>query len=235
MNYHAQAPKRFKRSLVSGSIYRIYSACSSWNNFHHSLERAKKIMENNQYPPAFYEPIISQALNNILNTEPINERIEPTVTEPNNMKKKPLRIQYRGKCTEDYARALHKIKDPCYIIMTLRKLKTILPSMKPSVDKLIKSAVVYELKCPRCSACYVGQTGRQLQHRFKEHLLRTGPVKAHLSKCNTTLTEQNIEILNCTSKGESFLLTLEALHIRERKPSINTRDEYRSRELYVKL
>ena len=98
--------------------------------------------------------------------------------------------------------------------MTLRKLKTVLPSLKPAVEKLIRSNVVYELKCPRCSACYVGQTGRQLQHRFKEHLLRSGPVKAHLANCKTSLTEEDIEILHGTTKGEIFLLTLEALYIK---------------------
>ena len=155
--------------------------------------------------------------------------------EANKVKKKPVSMQYRGKCTEDYARALHKIKAPCIIIMTLKKLKMVLPSLKPPVEKLIKSGVVYELTCPRCSACYVGQTGRQLQHRFKEHLLRAGPVKTHLASCRTTLDENDVKILQSTSRGEAFLLTLEALHIRERKPTINTRDEYRSRELIIGL
>ena len=49
------------------------------------------------------------------------------------------------------------------------------------------------------------------------------------------ISDDNVEILQSTSRGEGFLLTLEALHIRERKPSINTKDEYRSRELVIKL
>ena len=65
MNYHSLAPKRYKRSVVSGFVYRIYRACSNWENFHTSLERAKKVLERNQYPPSFYEPIIESALNAI--------------------------------------------------------------------------------------------------------------------------------------------------------------------------
>ena len=234
MNFHALAPKRFKRSVVSGFVYRIYRSCSSWKIFHLSLDRAKRILENNQYPPQFYEPIIRESLNDILKVKNNNQKNQIT-GEPNKVKKKPVTMQYRGKCTEDYARALHKIKAPCIIIMTLKKLKTVLPSLKPPVEKLIRSGVVYELTCPRCSACYVGQTGRQLQHRFKEHLLRASPVKTHLASCRTTLVEDDVRILQSTSKGESFLLTLEALYIRERKPTINTRDEYRSRELIIGL
>ena len=41
-----------------------------------------------------------------------------------------LFVQYRGKCTEDYAQSLHKINAPCRIVMTLRKLKTVLPSLR---------------------------------------------------------------------------------------------------------
>ena len=62
-----------------------------------------------------------------------------------------------------------------------------------------------------------------------------GPIKTHLKQCATTITAENVDILQSTCRGESFLLTLEALHIRELKPTINTKDEYRSRELTLKL
>ena len=74
-----------------------------------------------------------------------------------------------------------------------------------------------------------------MQTRLKEHMQREGPMKHHLSKCESTLTEANVDILQSTTRGENFLLTLEALNIRERKQSINTKDEYRSRELIIKL
>ena len=70
---------------------------------------------------------------------------------------------------------------------------------------------------------------------FKEHIQRAGPMKKHLAQCKATLCDKDVDILQQTSRGESFLLTLEALHIRERKPKINTKDEYRRRELTIKL
>ena len=133
---------------------------------------------------------------------------------------------------------IHPKQQKTYValtVMTLRKLKTVLPSLKPPVEKLLKSGIVYNLTCPRCLACYVGQTSRHMQTRLKEHIQRESPMKQHLSKCGTTLKETNVDILQSTTRGEGFLLTLEALHIRERKPSINTKDEYRSRELIIKL
>ena len=99
---------------------------------------------------------------------------------------------------------------------------------------MYKSGVVYKINCPRCSSCYVGQTSRHLQTRVKEHLTN-GPVKQHLSECGTKSTEEDITILGATSKGEITLLTLEALWIKEVKPELNTKDEYRSRTLTIKL
>ena len=58
INFHALAPKKYKWSVVSGFVYRIHRACSNWEHFHTSLEKAKRILERNQYPPDFYEPII---------------------------------------------------------------------------------------------------------------------------------------------------------------------------------
>ena len=152
------------------------------------------------------------------------------------VEKKRIMLQYRGKCSEEYARALHKINAPCTVVMTLRKLKTVLPSLKPSVEKLMKSGVVYNITCPGCSACYVGQTDRHMTTRLYEHVHKAGPMKTHItSVCDTTLTGENVDILHSTSRGENYLLTLEALYIRERKPTLNTKDEYRSRELVIKL
>ena len=233
MNYHALAPKRYKRSVVTGFVYRIYRSCSTWQHFHQSLEKAKRILEQNQYPPTFYGPLIRQALHNIFVGKEQSQVKETTDTS--NITKKILRVQYRGKSTEHYARALHKINAPCTVVMTLRKLKTALPSLKPPVAMFLKSGIVYEIQCPRCKACYVGQSGRHLQDRFTEHRLREGPVKTHYNQCSTTLMEEHVRILHSTTRGEKFLQSLEALYIRERNPSINTRDEWRSRELKIKL
>ena len=206
----------------------------SWQNFHDSLGNAKRILEKNQYPPSFYDPIIKQTLDSIVGE--VKHLTEKSSIQSNRRSGKvALFIQYRGKCTEDYARALHKINAPCTIIMTLRKLKTVLPSLKPPVEKMLKSGLVYRLTCPPCSACYVGETSRHLKFRIREHIRRAGPMKSHLFQCSTTITEENLDILKTSSRGEYYLLTLEALHIRELKHQINTKDEYKSKELMIKL
>ena len=238
MNYHALAPRRYKKSVVAGFVYRIHRCCSNWKLFHESLEKAKAILERNQYPPTFYEPIIKEALTKIM-TEKITPSQNPTEEgneQPEVTSKHMIFIQYRGKCTEDYARALHRLKAPCTIVMTLRKLKTVLPSLKPPVDKKVRSCIVYKFNCPRCGACYVGATTRHMCVRLGEHMKPSAAAGKHFKACEANrITIDDVEILASSSRKGEYLWTLEALYIRELRPTINTKDEWRRKELTIKI
>ena len=243
INYHSLAPKRYKRSVVSGFVFRIYRACSNWKNFHESLNKAKKVLEGNQFPPDFYEPIIRKALEDILlKTRKPQEPETPQETEDKEraekikVEKRLLFVQYRGKASEDFARALHKIEAPCTPVFTMRKLKSVLPSLKPTVERLCRGSVVYKLNCPRCSACYVGQTDRHFSTRLNEHQKnKSQPVYRHFEACGVKLEEKDTEFLASTTRGVTFLETLEALWIEELKPGINTKEEYKQRQLTIRL
>ena len=248
MNYHSLPPKRYKRSVVSGFVHRIHRACSSWDNIHVSLEKAKRILERNQYPPMFYDPIIEETLKKIVEEEhkvegeeiEETEEMNPSTTESdqeeeNSIPKQLFFLQYRGKVSEDLARSLHKINAPCTVVMTLRKLKTVLPSLKPTVEKFLRSGVVYRITCPRCGARYVGYTTRHLKTRYKEHQKKDAPVKKHLGRCRARIElEDDVEILDSSARGETYLQIREALWIKESRPTINVKDEYKSRTLTIK-
>ena len=134
MNFHALAPMRYKRSVVSGLVHRIHHSCSTWKLFHNSLQKAKKILENNQYPKTFYEPIISRTITRIIeNHKKPSENAEKE--EENNEDLKMICVVYRGKVSEKFEQSLRKINAPCKVVFTLKKLKTYLPSLKPVIDK----------------------------------------------------------------------------------------------------
>ena len=119
--------------------------------------------------------------------------------------------------------------------MTLRKLKTTLPSLKPPIENFLRSGVVYEITCARCNAAYVGQTVRHLRTRFWEHQKKTAPVRKHMDRCEYQCTMDNVSILASSTQGEQHLLTLEALFIEERNPAMNTQDDFRNRSLTIKM
>ena len=66
LNYHALAPNKYKRSVVSSFVHRIFRACSSWENFHEGLDEALVILENNQYPSTFVLPIVQKTLTKLV-------------------------------------------------------------------------------------------------------------------------------------------------------------------------
>ena len=114
--------------------------------------RIWKRRRQNQYPPSFYEPIINKTLTKIYSEKKKdnNEEEEP--------EKKLVILQYRGKVTENFERALKRLNVACKIITTVKKIKTILPSLKTPVEKAMKSGLVYKISCSRCQSCYVGQS-----------------------------------------------------------------------------
>ncbi|XP_066911106.1 uncharacterized protein [Clytia hemisphaerica] len=131
MNFLVLAPVRYKKAVILGMIHGIYQACSSWKSFHESLEKAKTILINNQYPRSFYDPIIEKTLNKIIE-KPEKEEDDKDLTK--------FYIQYRGKVSDKFEKSLRQLNEPCKVVFTTRKLKTILPSLKPKVEKHLRSS-----------------------------------------------------------------------------------------------
>ena len=107
--------------------------------------------------------------------------------------------------------------------------------MKQHVEKELKSMVVYKVECPRCQSSYVGQTARHLITRIKEHRNEKTPVGSHFQNCNSELSMDNVSINDRTIKSKQCLMSLEALWIDKSKPQLNTKDEYKSRTLTIKI
>ena len=121
---------------------------------------------------------------------------------------------------------MYKLHAPCKVIMTLRKTKNIISSLKVPVPIVLQSNVVYQITCSQCKLSYVGQTSRHLQQRFKEHIGSSGLLKSHFHDCNISPSFEMVKILG--KQKFDKLLTLEALFISQIKPALNTKDEFKS-------
>ena len=57
----------------------------------------------------------------------------------------------------------------------------------------------------------------------------------HLRNCDALndVKVKDVKILAASTRGEQYLLTLEALWQKEERPTINTKDEYKKRELVI--
>ena len=144
-------------------------------------------------------------------------------------------IQYRGSVTDQFIQNLRASHAPVQPVITLRKSRTFVSQLKVSVPLEISSRVVYQITCPSCGACYVGQTSRHARTRMGEHRTKKNqPIRCHFEACVRKLaTISEMKIIHRTTRNMEFLETLEALYIREIGPTLNTKDEYRSRELTI--
>ena len=231
MNYHALAPRRYKRGVVSGFVHRIYRACSTWQHFHQSLSKAKQVLEKNQYPSTFYEPIIRDTIEKIM-----TKKEQQKEDDQQNVYR--VKMQYRGFATEQFVKKLKESGAPVKVVLTIKKVKSSLPSLKTAVPKMLKSNLVYQIKCPRCNACYVGKTCRHLTDRVKEHKSKSGePVLKHMIACgvNRAVIPDNTTILK-TVMGNAFQLSImKALFIRDLTPEIDKKDELRDYVLILSI
>ena len=112
------------------------------------------------------------------------------------------------------------------VLLTTRKMKTVLPSLKSKISDDLKSRVIYEITLSGCKSSYVGHTTRHLMTRLAEHARKSSPVGNHLENSTGDAPELYSRVLDqCEDPGR--LLTLEALYIARRQPKLKQREDYR--------
>ena len=87
---------------------------------------------------------------------------------------------------------------------------------------LKKSGVIYRYKCDRvdCDEEYIGESARNFEERFKEHLRAPSPIHDHLNISGHAVTIDNFSILG--REDQNLMRTIKkALYIRVNNPSLN--------------
>ena len=107
-------------------------------------------------------------------------------------------------------------------------------SLKSKIPKTLMSRVEYHIKCPGCNSRYVVQTTRHLATRLHEHSRKSSHVGSHLLKCGQIMKNASVRLLDRSNRPIK-LLTLEALHLSRLQPGIIQKEEYRSRELTLRV
>ena len=91
--------------------------------------------------------------------------------------------------------------------------------------------VIYQLTCPTndCNATYIGETGRRISERIKEHSGNSGHT-SHMSQHSDKYKHQPVSMNDCTiltkinSGSIKFRKITEALMIKKFKPNINKQE-----------
>ena len=115
--------------------------------------------------------------------------------------------------------------------VTEKKIQEIVKHKESREDINDAKSVVYEIPCKECQRTYVGETGRGVNVRLKEHksdvkFHRTSnAIVLHIEQCNHLPDWENTKILEKNMK-KSTRKILEAAHI-------ITRDTFNSRNGFI--
>ena len=245
MNWYSIAPLRYKKNIVSGFVNSIWSATTSYEAFDRGCEKAKTILTNNQYPKSWVDWQVGKAILKVHHkrSNPIDgfdkegKKLVPIAENDTEARmKKLIFLQYRGIETERLAEKLIDIGCIIKPVFTLRKMKTMTPSLKAKTELFNQSNLIYQYECASCNEAYVGYTTRHLGVRVEEHHSRkTTAINRHHQNCQGNFDKNCFKILYKSNKCRIFLEAVEALFIHYKKPKINDKDEFRSRQLRLKL
>ena len=233
LNYHAVAPRRWKKSLVTTMLMRAFRVSSSLTYFQSELDAIRKIFKENLYPSHMIETIITSFITSHEVTEESFKTTTPCSVLPkksDDKKEVYLCVPFVGKPSTKFQRRMeYHLQGPNLRLKTAFRTTKVSEhfSLKSRCSWLFSSNVVYRFTCSNDSSItYIGETTRQLFERIIDHRGRdkNSAVLDHLYNCSQCQDTGNIAnlfevIQRCSS---STIASTEALLISRHCPSLNT-------------
>lgn len=182
LNYTSEHPLQQKINIINNLKTRALSLSSE--RFHKkNLKYIEELLLKNNYPLSLIKKVLNRA-----NAQRIMKQNDTTIF---------CKIPYIEKLSEQIKSTFkgHVTKKEEQVKITLKSENTIkkkfFSKTKSKTKKELKSNVVYDIPCLQCNRSYVGQTGRYLKQRLKEH---QNDQKNYLLKANpTALVEHKLE------------------------------------------
>ncbi|UYV73714.1 hypothetical protein LAZ67_11000472 [Cordylochernes scorpioides] len=147
-----------KRQVIKSLVQRAKQVCTDRDIYKKEIMKIRAELEQSDYPVGFTNKWI--------------RRYE--IDRPNSNRNKDdcnnIIIPYLRDIDNEISRILRKFKyNIWYSTGTKREFLTRNRIMKDNIGTLKPSNVIYGIKCTQCDKIYVGETGRNLETRIKEH------------------------------------------------------------------
>ena len=170
LNWYSNHPLEHKRSVVRTLIQRANTIPSNEQGKKAETTHVKRALAANEYKSWIFKM-----------PEKDKREIQPPSTTPRN-KVTPVALPYIHGLSENLRRIFKNHNIPSYHkpVNTIRN-----QLVRPWDTTPIQSqcVVVYHIQCPECQLDYIGETGRNMGTRFKEHTNLKGSnlaIKEHL-------------------------------------------------------
>ena len=123
LNSRSCAPTQYQRSVIHGTVHRVFMNTSSWEQFDKAMETNRAQWLTNQYPENWSAKVASDALCKIIEGKgkPLDSERCLSIQSPKDVKPPMLMLQYRGNQSQYFAKRLRKLTD-VQVVFTTRKL-----------------------------------------------------------------------------------------------------------------
>lgn len=210
---------QIKMSAFHSLIHRLLSVPLSQDNYQKEVNIIKTIATNNGYSPS----IINKLIRNKKHKN-IQKQFYTHHTQNDCKNKKWFAINYVSGMSNKISNNFRKLGINC-ISVNKNNLAKVLVNNKEKSPKNQKSGI-YKICCNECDATYIGQTGRSLQNRIKEHrnsILSNNRNTGFAEHCidnNHFFNNGDVKLLHNIQKGKQ----MDYLEILAIKKSIDNKD-----------
>ena len=208
LQFSSNQPLQHKLGVIQTLRHRCNTICSTEEAKLQEIEHLKKVLSVSGYTRA--------AWNSACHPKPPTVPRDPQLTK----RKGHITLPYVGQVTDALARNIRKAGVAVHM-KPFNTLRQHLVHPKDKVTQEDKSGLVYQIKCGDCEASYVGETGRKLKERVKEHHKnKASPIGEHLSRASHSFTNDEVSILH--QEPDWFRRGVaEAIYIHRETPSLN--------------
>ena len=238
INWFAHAPFEWKKSTLNTIVKRAQLICSTEKYLELEISHIKDVFCNlNSYPRKY----VQRTIDNILYKQ--NQENIDTNTENKETTYIQLTLPYTGKKGNNLISKMKKsLRNtlPDNVQPRIAYNSTKLSSkfqLKDTTEFEHKNNVVYYCQCPHndCNHDYIGETSRRIIERIKDHNNRDN--KSHILKHSREqkhehVWKDNFKIIGTNYKNNIKREISEALHIKQRKPSLNIQVKSFNLKLY---
>lgn len=229
-NFFSFCPVSFKINSCKTLLFRAYSLCSSWLNFHKEINFLTEYFNKNCYPSFLFEKHVHKFLDDIFRPKVLITTVPKKlmyVSLPYTFDTRDLKCELLSILNKFYPYVDFKFifKNP----FTIGKLF----HFKDTLPESMRSCLVYLYSCPKCNfGTYVGCTRRLLKVRIDSHRgvsHRTGSslstkehssIRSHATTCRHKIDYHHFKILS-QSPSLHALPFLESLYIKQLSPNLN--------------
>ena len=229
-NFDSFIPLSSKTGLIWSLLYRAFSLCSSFELLHQEILKLKDIFKRNGYTISFIDKRVKRLIDKVF----IEKKTFLTTSKKQLVCVLPFigkkSLQLRSRLVKSIQGNLQfcslkvVFQSPC-------KLRSLF-HFKDTLDKKIRSDLVYRYTCSNCNVTYYGTTYRHFFTRAAEHMgisnltekrvknVKQSAVSDHLLQCDCSINFDYFDIL--ASETNNFrLLIKERLLIMRGKPVLN--------------